>query len=73
MKHFFQWPYVKRHFASKGTADIVCIRGENGMGQVAFVQCKYSKHGMVIDEKGPDSLIETVLRSLFGQRARIIR
>jgi hypothetical protein len=48
MKKFFQWPYVKRHFASKGIADIVCIRALHSSGfmqfhmaEVAFIQCKF--------------------------------
>jgi hypothetical protein len=42
------WPYVHRHYASKGVADIVAIRktydlawGPEFFCQVVFVQCKF--------------------------------
>lgn len=60
MRRFHQWPYVKRHWASKGIADIVCIRKsvhfkdtkglcwlcvDDVEAQVVFIQCKYSRLG----------------------------
>ena len=55
MRRFTKWFYVKRHYASKGIADIVCIRAQDSVPQVAFIQCKI---GSRVDRKGRDALIK---------------
>lgn len=71
MKKFFQWPYVKRHWGSKGIADIVAVRPSQGChecgrfnltSQVAFIQCKFSsdsnkKLENKLDKKGKKDLV----------------
>jgi len=48
MNKFWQWPYVKRHYSSKGITDIVAIKacycdGHKGPHAiVVFPQCKFS-------------------------------
>jgi hypothetical protein len=39
LKLFTHWPYARRHAASKGIADLVCIRP----GTILFIQCKAGK------------------------------